>query len=321
MKKRITAIILLSMMVMLVSCSEKMVTDSRLAMGTLVTVTLPESDSERMDDIFTLVYSLDRELSRYTPGSWIYRINSSAGVSPVTVPPGIFSLISESVDMAYRTDGVFNPAIGPLTLLWGMGTESARVPEESEIEAVLPLLDYREIELDEENLSVYLPRKGMSLDLGAVGKGYASDIIHRFLEDEGIKHAIVNLGGNVLAHGGKPDGTPWQIAIRNPEGDASSYSAVVDVFDGTVITSGGYQRYIEKDGVRYHHILDSSTGYPFRSDILSATVVNPSGTLGDMLSTIVFSEGSEKAAAIAEEYGVTLILTLEGGEVVRIGEE
>ncbi len=290
-------------------------TDSRIAMGTLVTVTLYESDAGKADDIFSYIYELDSEISRYTDGSYIDMINDSAGISPVQVPDEIYSLIESTVVMAEETEGLFNPAIGPLTALWGIGTEDARIPSDDEIAAVLPLLDWRSIILDDEERSVFLKEKGMSLDLGAVGKGWAADMVQGYLESFSIEHAIVNLGGNILLVGGKEDGSGWNVGIKDPENTSSVFMRL-SIEDGTVITSGGYQRYIEKDGVIYHHILDSRTGYPFTTDILSATVINPSGTLGDMLSTVLFAAGSEKAEAIASQHGVRAILKLEDGRII-----
>ena len=290
-------------------------TDSRIAMGTLVTVTLYESDAGKADDIFSYIYELDSEISRYTDGSYIDMINDSAGISPVQVPDEIYSLIESTVVMAEETEGFFNPAIGPLTALWGIGTEDARIPSDDEIAAVLPLLDWRSIILDDEERSVFLKEKGMSLDLGAVGKGWAADMVQGYLESLSVEHAIVNLGGNILLVGGKEDGSGWNVGIKDPENSSSVFMRL-SIEDGTVITSGGYQRYIEKDGVIYHHILDSRTGYPFTTDILSATVINPSGTLGDMLSTVLFAAGSEKAEAIASQHGVRAILKLEDGRII-----
>lgn len=290
-------------------------TDSRIAMGTLVTVTLYESNAGKADDIFSYIYELDSEISRYTDGSYIDMINDSAGISPVQVPDEIYSLIESTVVMAEETEGLFNPAIGPLTALWGIGTEDARIPSDDEIAAVLPILDWRSIILDDEERSVFLKEKGMSLDLGAVGKGWAADMVQGYLESLSIEHAIVNLGGNILLVGGKEDGSGWNVGIKDPENTSSVFMRL-SIEDGTVITSGGYQRYIEKDGVIYHHILDSRTGYPFTTDILSATVINPSGMLGDMLSTVLFAAGSEKAEAIASQHGVRAILKLEDGRII-----
>lgn len=285
-------------------------------MGTIVSVTLYESDDDKIDDIFSYIYSLDSMISRYNEKSYIAMINSNAGISPVTVPDEVYGLVKVSLEMAKETDGLFNPAIGPLSSLWGFGTEDARVPSSDEIESVLPLLDWRKIKLSDDDNSVFLENEGMAIDLGAVGKGWAADMIDSYLDELCVEHALVNLGGNVLLHGGKADGSAWRVGIRDPENLSSSYASVA-IEDGTVITSGGYQRYIEKDGEVYHHILNPETGYPFQTDILSATVIGDSGTLSDMLSTVIFASGSDKAEEIADKHDVSIILKLTDGSVIN----
>ena len=285
-------------------------------MGTIVSVTLYESYDDKIDDIFSYIYSLDSMISRYNEKSYIAMINSNAGISPVTVPDEVYGLVKVSLEMAKETDGLFNPAIGPLSSLWGFGTEEARVPSSDEIESVLPLLDWRKIKLSDDDNSVFLENEGMAIDLGAVGKGWAADMIDSYLDELGVEHALVNLGGNVLLHGGKADGSAWRVGIRDPENLSSSYASVA-IENGTVITSGGYQRYIEKDGEIYHHILNPETGYPFQTDILSATVIGDSGTLSDMLSTVIFASGSDKAEEIADKHDVSIILKLTDGSVIN----
>lgn len=309
-------IIILSVLLLSVSCTENTVSDSRIAMGTIVSVTLYESDDDKIDDIFSYIYSLDSMISRYNEKSYIAMINSNAGISPVTVPDEVYGLVKVSLEMAKETDGLFNPAIGPLSSLWGFGTEDARVPSSDEIESVLPLLDWRKIKLSDDDNSVFLENEGMAIDLGAVGKGWAADMIDSYLDELCVEHALVNLGGNVLLHGGKADGSAWRVGIRDPENLSSSYASVA-IEDGTVITSGGYQRYIEKDGEVYHHILNPETGYPFQTDILSATVIGDSGTLSDMLSTVIFASGSDKAEEIADKHDVSIILKLTDGSVIN----
>lgn len=309
-------LIILSVLLLSVSCTENTVSDSRIAMGTIVSVTLYESDDDKIDDIFRYIYSLDSMISRYNEKSYIAMINSNAGISPVTVPDEVYGLVKVSLEMAKETDGLFNPAIGPLSSLWGFGTEDARVPSSDEIESVLPLLDWRKIKLSDDDNSVFLENEGMAIDLGAVGKGWAADMIDSYLDELCVEHALVNLGGNVLLHGGKADGSAWRVGIRDPENLSSSYASVA-IEDGTVITSGGYQRYIEKDGEVYHHILNPETGYPFQTDILSATVIGDSGTLSDMLSTVIFASGSDKAEEIADKHDVSIILKLTDGSVIN----
>lgn len=311
-------LIILSLL-LLASCSEKTMTDSRFVLGTVCTITINGSDDEAlMSSAFDLLYEIDRSISRFDENSWVYKINENAGKEAVAVPEDIFVLIKASLEMAESTDGVFNPAIGPLSSLWGFGTESARVPEKSEIEAVLPLVDYHLVTLSEEDSSVFLEKEGMALDLGAVGKGWACDKLRAFLEGEGVESALLNLGGNIAVIGSYKDGEPWKIGIQRPFEDRGAYFTIVSAVDESVVVSGGYQRYIEQDGVFYHHILSSRTGYPAETDLISAAVITGSSTLADMLSTTLFASGSEKAEEIARRFKVRAILLTEDLEVIDL---
>ena len=311
-------LIILSLL-LLASCSEKTMTDSRFVLGTVCTITINGSDDEAlMSSAFDLLYEIDRSISRFDENSWVYKINKRAGKEAVAVPEDIFALIKASLEMAERTDGVFNPAIGPLSSLWGFGTESARVPERSEIEAVLPLVDYRLVTLSEEDSSVFLEKEGMALDLGAVGTGWACDKLRAFLEEEGVESALLNLGGNIAVIGSYKDGEPWKIGIQRPFEDRGAYFTIVSAVDESVVVSGGYQRYIEQDGVFYHHILSSRTGYPAETDLVSAAVITGSSTLADMLSTTLFASGSGKAEEIARRFKVRAILLTEDLEVIDL---
>ena len=237
-------------------------------------------------------------------------------VLTVEVPAEIFTLIERSFDMAYETDGVFNPMIGPLVRLWGIGTENARIPAQSEIESVLPLLDYHQAVLDEDRHTVFLPEEGMALDLGAVGKGWTSDLVRDFLAERGVESAIINLGGNITVMGDH-DGKPWRVGIQRPWAGGGSYFTIVEAEDTSLVTSGGYQRYIEdSDGTIYSNILSSSTGYPVETDLLSATAITSDGTLADMLSTVMFASGSVKAQEIAAGFGIRAVLLTEDSAVI-----
>ena len=314
--------IIAALSLMLFSCSGKTITDDRFVLGTVCTITINGSDDEDLlSSAFDLLYDADHKISRFDEGSWVYKINESAGKSAVAVPPDVFSLIKASLDMAEETDGVFNPAIGPLSSLWGFGTENARVPSDDEIAAVLPLLDWRSVVLCEEDSSVYLEKEGMALDLGAVGKGWACDILRDYLVGQGVESALINLGGNIAVIGQAADGGPWRIGIQRPFDERGAYFTIVSVEDASVVVSGGYQRYIEKDGVFYHHILSSATGYPAETDLISAAVVCRSSTLADMLSTTLFASGHDKALDVAEQFGVRTILLTDDLEVTDFDAE
>jgi len=191
--------------------------------------------------------------------------------------------------------------VGPLVKLWGIGTEHARVPSKAEISKILPLVDYRQIELDEKNNSVFLKRPGMSIELGGIAKGYAADEAVKVLRQNGVKHGTVDLGGNIIVIGTKPDGKLWKIGIQNPFFKTrGSIVATVEVADKTLVTSGPYERYIEKDGKIYHHILDTRTGFPVENELMSVTIIAESSIDADALSTTVFAMGLEEGMDFVE---------------------
>ena len=312
------AVIFLSIL-SLVSCSQKSISDSCFVLGTVATITINgTSDESIISDAFDLLYSIDGEISRFTEGSWIYRINEKAGKEAVEIPSDVFLLVESAVEMAERTGGTFNPAIGPLSSLWGIGTPDAKVPSDTEIAAVLPLLDWHDVVLDPLESTAFLTREGMALDLGGVGKGWAADKLRDFLISRGVESALINLGGCITVIGDN-QGRPWRIGIQTPFAASGEYFTIVTLSDGeSLVTSGGYQRYIEKDGIRYHHILSSESGYPYRSDLLSASIISESATLGDFLSTTFFAVGHDRAEDLASEFGVRVILLSDDLEVTDL---
>ncbi len=249
----------------------------------------------------------------------LYRLNQSAGSGkPFKVSDELFEVIKLSLEFAELTDGKFDPTIGPLVDLWDItgkpyddeqGALVGTPPTQAEIDKVLPLIDYRLVKLDEENKTVSLPLKGMVIDLGAIAKGFAADVLAKFYREKGIKHAIIDLGGNIYALGERyeqrSDGSiEWSIGIRKPEPNSSVSVATLYVIDKTVVTSGPYERYFIDsidENKRYHHILDPDTGYPFENDIASVTVVCDSSALADALSTSLFALGIQDGIKFVEE--------------------
>jgi len=195
--------------------------------------------------------------------------------------------------------------------LWGIGTEDARVPTEEEIAEAKKLVNYKNIEID--NNKVFLKQKDMQLDLGAIAKGYAADEVKRIAEENNIKSAFVNLGGNVLVIGHKADGSKWRIGIQDPRKNRGNIMAVIKAVDKTIVTSGNYERYFEKNGNIYHHIIDPATGYPADSGLLSVSIISESSFDADALSTSVFILGLEK--------GMEFIKDQKNVEVLFITED
>ena len=172
------------------------------------------------------------------------------------------------------------------------------MPSDDEIEAALALVGYQGVTVSGSDIK--LAQSGMMLDLGGIAKGYAADEAVKIYEEYGVQSALLNLGGNIYAYGTKPDGSAYRIGLRDPDGDAGTYAAVVSVSDTSVVTSGVYERYFEQDGQVYHHIFDPDTGYPADNGLLAVTVVCQSSTLADALSTALFVMGPDDGLATAE---------------------
>lgn len=253
------------------------------------------------EEIGELLNKIDAEMSRTNTESELYAVNMQAGIKPVRVSENTFKVISKAADYTELTGGRFNLAIGPLVNLWDIGSEGARVPASSEINKRMPLIDYRQLQLDPETRKVYLKKKEMVLDLGGIAKGYSADVIAEYLTAHGFQSAIIDLGGNVLALGHKPGGQKWTIGIQDPDEARGNPIGSLKVENRTIVTSGVYERYFVQDGKAYHHILDSDTGYPVDNGLNSVTIVTERSIDADALSTALFSMGLEKGLAFAEQ--------------------
>ena len=231
--------------------------------------------------------------------SELERLNKEAGLSPIEVSPELYELLQISLMMAELTDGAFNLAIGPLVKLWNIGFENESVPSPEDIKEVLPLLDYKNIILSEGN-KAFLQKEGMRLDLGGIAKGYAADKIAKILLEHGIKDFLIDLGGNILASGKNPSGKTWKTALRNPVIGKQNPVISMNLQDTSLVTSGNYERFIEKDGIIYHHIFDSKTGDPVHNNLNASSIVSESSTLADALSTSSYVLGEEKTRALLQ---------------------
>jgi thiamine biosynthesis lipoprotein len=283
----------------LAACSPAEASRSELVMGTVCTVTLYNQGSARVyRDVFSRLREIENRMSAGLPDSELSRINAAR--EPVQVQEDVFTVIARALHYAALSGGVFDPAVGPLVSLWGIGGEDPRLPPREEIDAARALVNWRDVVLDRERGTVFLVRPGMALDLGAIAKGYAADEAAAIIARAGIKRAIIDLGGNILVYGVKKDKTPWRIGVQDPSGLRGSYTGFLRVRDKTVVTSGVYERYFELDGRRYHHILSTDTGYPVDNGLLSVTIVAGASIDADALSTTVFAMGYEKGKALLE---------------------
>lgn len=262
-----------------------------------------------LDEAIAEVQRLDALLSAQAPDSEISRLNAQ-GRAPVSEDTA--KLLETASEISVETGGLFDCTIYPLMELWGFPTKMYQVPSEEEIAALLPLVDSATIRVNDGEAEL---GGGQRIDLGGIAKGYASARVMEIFKAHGIGSAMVSLGGNVQTMGNRPEGGGWLIGVQDPQG-GNGFPAVVEAKDVAVVTSGGYQRYFERDGKRYIHILDPRTGIPAESDLLSATVVSPDGTLADALSTAAYVMGLEGAASYWRTHnGFELILIAEDGSV------
>ena len=264
------------------------------------------------------INELDDMLSTGKETSEVSRLNRSG---EAVLSPTVANLVKRSLDIYKKTDGLFDITIYPLMELWGFPTKNYRVPSEKEIEEKLKLVGSDKIDFNEETRKISFKNKGMEIDFGGIGKGYITDELVKILTDEKVESAIINLGGNVFGFRKKPDGSLWNIAIRDPN-EPDKYMAAIRLEDSAVITSGGYERYFEENGIIYHHILDPRTGKPSDSGLKSVSIISKDGTLADALSTSLFIMGEEKAIGYWKENGSNfdiLLMTNDNRLLVSAG--
>ncbi|MBO5137201.1 MAG: FAD:protein FMN transferase [Spirochaetaceae bacterium] len=277
-----------------INCNAVLPAQQRISMGTVCSINLYSSGSQELyDKMFQRLEQIDNLFSVNYSDSAVSKINRAAGNAPVQVPAEVILVLENALQVAKETQGAFDPTIGALVKLWGIGTEKQKVPSLSEISAALELVDYRLVQIDYEASTVFLPLSGMSIDLGGIAKGYAADQLVQIAKDSGIESALFDLGGNIYAYGHKEEGSLWRVGIKNPLQPYGSPLAVLSLSNSTVVTSGTYERFFEVDGIRYHHILNPKTGFPVQGDILSVTILGSNSMLADAFSTAVFVLGSD----------------------------
>ncbi len=262
-------------------------------------------------EINELLDDIDKNLNSHSSEGMIFELNSGKRVA---LPADIAEMIELSEEVREKSDGAFNIAVKPLIDIWGFSHgKSGRVPEKEEIESAVKLIDNTEIKIDDSGVSV---SGGGKIDLGAVAKGYASDRSREILKKHKLKYAILDFGGNIVTYGKKPDGTDFVVGISDGDGGVFAY---VYTGETCVVTSGGYERFFEENGKRYHHLLDPHTGYPAENGLKSVTIISENGTLADALSTACFVLGREKGAKLAESFGVQAVFLDEKGKVFTVG--
>ncbi|MCX7658193.1 MAG: FAD:protein FMN transferase [Oscillospiraceae bacterium] len=285
--------------------------------GTIVSVKAYGENAEgAVFAAFEKARELEKIFSLTITDSEINYVNQNAFKDAVKVSDDMFYLACRADYFSRLSGGAFDYTIGKLVDLWGIGNDWARVPKTSEIDPLVGLHDYKNIVIDSQNHEIKFKTDTAMLNFGAIAKGYIADEMKSEILKYGVKSALLNLGGNVLAIGKKPDGSLWRIGIANPF-NPSNNIAFVEVADCSVVTSGNYEKYFEEDGVRYHHILNPETGFPSKSGLAGTTVISPVSADCDALSTATFILGVEKSVELIESLnGVEAIFISENGDII-----
>lgn len=309
MKKYIFGLLCFFSLLALIACSSEQETGqlpivktpqtrSESLLHTVVQLSIyHENQEEVMDGALELIKELESLLSTGLEGSDIYRINAAAGKEAVQVDERTFELLEMALATSESSDGRFDISIGVINKLWNIGSKNARKPNQEEISAALSQVDFRKVTLDKEAKTVYI-EEGMSLELGAISKGYIADQVKSYLEKHGISTAIINLGGNVIVMGTSPNQEEgWKVGVQDPDEVRGETVGHVFQADHSIVTSGIYERYIEVDGQIYHHILNPESGYPVENNISGVSVFTRTSTQADALSTTLFIYGIEEGLA------------------------
>ncbi len=284
------AVLLISVIVAALLSSCGSMKESRLfMMDTVIDLKVyGEKASECVSEMEDVLSDIDRNLSAYREDGELYQINLG---KKIKAGEHLRSAVSMALLYKEKTDGAFSPMLGRVIDLWGIG-EKNYIPTEKEIEeALIPSLK-ADVAISGDEISINPTAR---LNLGAIAKGYASDAMKKILVKNRISRAIVSLGGNVYVHGRREDDRPWNVALRDPKRSANDWFATIALEDRFIISSGDYERYFERDGVRYHHIIDPRTGAPAKSDLCSVIVVSQSGAQGDAYSTALYVMGRARA--------------------------
>ncbi|NEZ70652.1 FAD:protein FMN transferase [Clostridium botulinum] len=283
------------------SKSEEPVSRETYLMGTIINIKAYGKNADKaIQASVDKISDIENKMSLNISTSEVNKINKNAGISPVKVSKNTFDVVKASLIYSEKSKGSFDITVEPLVSLWGIGTDKARIPSKDEISNALKLINYKDVIINEKESTVMLKRKGQAIDLGAIAKGYTADELKKVLLNYNVSSAFLSLGGNVYVLGNKPDKTPWKIGVQNPLEPRGDYLGIVSVSDKSVVTSGNYERFFERNGKRYHHIFDTKTGYPAEKGLISVSIISDKSIDGDALSTSVYTLGLDEGKKLIE---------------------
>ena len=278
-------------------------------LDTVITLTAYVEDISVLDDALKDCGRYEALLSRTVEGSDVYRINHAGG-APVKVSSDTIEILKTARQVSELSGGAFDATIAPVSTLWDFTSGAAVLPDAGALSDSAAKVDYTKVEIDGDKVT--LP-EGMMIDLGGIAKGYIADAVKARLMERGVKSAILSFGGNIVAIGAKPDGSPWRVGIQDIDQPTGTYMLVSKNAGGSTVTSGIYERGFELDGTYYHHLLDPKTGWPAQNELASVTIFSESSMWGDALATAAFVLGTEAGAELIEE--------LDGIEAVFIARD
>lgn len=289
-----------------------------LYFDTVITITLYGNASKankRLKETFKLAKYYENLLSNTVKGSDISKINNANG-QYVKVHKDTLEALEAAVKYSEQSDGVFDLTVGDLSDLWDFKNNTGTVPDKQALKKALEHVDYRNVEINGSEVRLKYP--DAKIDLGGIAKGFIADRMKAKLEKMGAKSGIINLGGNVLLIGKRPDKTAYTVGVQRPFSDDGTALFTIKAEDTSVVTSGTYQRYFEKNGRIYHHILNLRTGYPYNNGLDSVTIITKQSTEADALSTTVFCMGLDKGLAYVNSLdGVEAVFVKTDGTIVK----
>lgn len=289
-----------------------------LYFDTVITITLYGDEStadKRLNDVFKMAKRYENLLSDKKDNSDVSKINAAKG-SWVTVDPDTVEAIQDAYDYSKSSDGIFDLTIGTLSNLWDFKNNTGTIPDYKSLREALSHVNYKNVEINGDKVRLTDPKA--RIDLGGIAKGFIADKMKARLEKLGAKSGIINLGGNVLLIGKRPDKKAYTVGIQRPFSDDGTALFTLKAEDISIVTSGTYQRYFKKNGRIYHHLLDTSSGFPYNNGLDSVTIITKNSTEADALSTTVFGMGLEKGLEYVNQTdGVEAVFVSTDGTITK----
>ncbi|GAA0738627.1 FAD:protein FMN transferase [Clostridium oceanicum] len=287
--------------------NDKPISRDEICLGTLCKITvLDKVDEKVLDKAYNKISEIEKEITvNNAKTSEIIELNNAAGKRPVKVSRHTLKILKKGIYYSKLSKGKFDITIGGISKLWSIGTDKEAVPNQDELQDALKRVDYRNLQINEKNNTAMLKKEGAKIDLGGLAKGYIADEVAKVLSNNGAKNAIINLGGNILTMGSNPSKDHWNVQVQNPDdarGNTLGNIKIKNSSNKSVVTSGIYERFFEYKGKRYHHIMNSKTGYPVENELASVTIIADKSSNADGMSNCVFQFGLKDGMKLVKKF-------------------